>query len=244
MKKVASILKNAREEKGLSFDKISKELMIHPKFLKALEEGNYKVFADTVHIRGFLKNYAEFLGLDVSQILAFWRREYEASARPVPIRDVTRPIKAPQFVITPGVVVAGLTFLLVTAFLAYLFWQYRSIAGPPALKVISPQKDMVVSDPKILIEGFTDPDATLEISGLKISLDANGRFSWEHVLSPGTNVLNFVATNKFGRETKLVRRLVYEEPERRFAPPREALREASPSVLPRVGPEATKSAAP
>ena len=240
MRKVGGILKNAREEKGLGFSEISEELKIQPKFLRALEEGNYKIFANRVHIKGFLKNYADFLGLNVSQILAFWRREYKDSAQPVPIRDVTRPLKTSQFIITPGVVVAAVTFLLVTAFLAYLFWQYRSIAGPPSLKITSPKKDMVVSDPQVVIEGFTDPDATLEINGQDISLDESGKFSFDFILSPGTNVLNFVATSKFGKESKVIRRLVYEEPERGFAPPREAPREASPSAKP----EATGSAAP
>lgn len=218
MNKVGAILKKERESRGLSFDEISAVTKIHPRFLQALEEGNYQVFTDIVHIKGFLKNYADFLGLDVPQTLAFWRREYTDSARPTKVKDVTRPLRVPQFVITPGVIVAGLTFLLVTAFLAYLFWQYRSIAGPPVLRVTSPMRDLIVTEPKILIEGATDPLATLEMSGQKINLDEQGHFSMEYILSSGTNTLTFVATNKFGRETRLTRQVVYEAQVTPFVP--------------------------
>jgi len=238
MGKVGTLLKDARESRGLTFEEISEELKIHPRFLRALEEGDYGIFADKVHIRGFLKNYAEFLGLDVNQILAFWRREYADSAEEVPIRDVTKPIHSPRFVITPQVVAGGLIFVLVIAFLGYLFWQYRSIAGPPRIKITSPKDGLVVSDPEILVEGFSDPAASLRINDQKVALDEDGKFSLAYILSPGTNILSFVAVNRFGKETKIMRRVVYEEPRREFTPPRVPL-EATPSV-----PEATRSAQP
>ena len=213
MKTVGEILRKARKERGCSLPEVSEALKIHPKFLRALEEGNYSIFAHPLHIKGFLKNYAAFLNLDVSQILAFWRREYKNASHPVDIRDVTKPLKRPKVVITPGVLASVSTLVLVICFLGYLFWQYRSIAGPPPLDIFSPKKDMVVSDPQITLKGTTDPGARLEVNGQKILVDEEGKFSFEYVLSDGTNILNFIAENEFGRRTEVVRRVIYEKPE-------------------------------
>ena len=59
MKTVDQILKKARLEKGLSIEEASQKLKIHPKFLEALESGNYEVFAHPLHIKGFLKKFTK-----------------------------------------------------------------------------------------------------------------------------------------------------------------------------------------
>jgi len=233
MKTVGGMLRRAREARGLAFPEISAQIKIHPKFLRALEEGDYELFSSPVHIKGFLKNYADFLGLNVAQILAFWRREYKGAAKEIPIRDVSRPLKAPRVVITPGVLISLTSFILVTAFLGYLFWQYRSIAGPPLLEVTAPERDAIVSDATLHLAGISTPGTQLKINGQEVLVEETGRFSFAYVLSPGTNVLEFVATNEFGKETVIKRRIVYEEPQIEFDAPRE---EASPAAAPAATP--------
>lgn len=244
MTTVGKILKKGRKEKGCDISEASEALKIHPRFLKALENGDYSIFAHPLHIKGFLKNYAEFLGLNVPQVLAFWRREYKNASHPIPIRDVTKPLKAPKIAVTPQVAAAVSTFILVIAFLGYLFWQYRSIAGPPSLEVLSPKKDLVVSDPQITLKGTAGPQSCLEINGQKILVGEDGKFSLEYVLSDGTNILSFIAENEFGKRTEVTRRVVYEKPEvLRLPAPETSPSGYQPAPGP-AAPEATASAAP
>jgi len=244
MKTVGNILKKARQEKGCSIADASKTLKIHSKFLKALENGNYEIFAHPIHIKGFLKNYAGFLDLDVPQVLAFWRREYKNTAHQTPIYNVTKPLKKPKLIITPGVLTTGTTLILVVAFLGYLFWQYRSIAGPPPLNITAPKKDVIVSDPQIIIKGESDPQARLELNGQKILVDENGTFTIEYVLSDGTNILKFVAENEFGKKTEVIRRAVYERPEALMPSVPSASPSATLEQAPSASPSATVSNAP
>ena len=44
-------------------------------YLKALEESNYDSFPSEVYLKGFLKNYAKFLGINTERALAMYRRE-------------------------------------------------------------------------------------------------------------------------------------------------------------------------
>lgn len=209
MQTVAKILKKAREEKGLTFAQIRETLKIHPRFLQALEESDYRVFSSPVHLKGFLKNYAEYLGLDVPSILAFWRREYdEAQAR----RKESFLTPLPRSLnITPGLILGGFTTLAVVGFFLYLLLAYRSVAEAPQLNLESPAKDLKIIGTTLKIAGQTDPEAMLTLNGQRLLLDERGHFAETIRLSPGANRLNFSVTSKLGRERKVSRTVVVEE---------------------------------
>lgn len=57
-------LKNIREMKGITIDEIAQKTRIRASYLKALEEENFKEMPAEVFLRGFLKAYAKYLGLD------------------------------------------------------------------------------------------------------------------------------------------------------------------------------------
>ncbi len=238
MKSVGEILKKTRKKRGHSLLEVSEELKIHPRFLKALENGDYGVFAHTLHAKGFLKNYADFLGLNVSEVLAFWRREYREFSEEPEIRDVTRPLNQPRIVITPKKLIVSISALFVLGFLAYVFWQYRSIAGPPHLEVAVPREDMIVSEPQITLKGKADPAATLTINSQEVLLSDDGNFSFDYVLSDGPNTLTFTAVNEFGKETKVTRTLIYDRPRDVMLPPPQS----TPSATPSAEQESTPSA--
>jgi len=66
---VGEILLEAREKVGLSLEDISGETKIPKRMLEYLETDNFDAFPARVYARGFLKSYAELLGLDVDYIL-------------------------------------------------------------------------------------------------------------------------------------------------------------------------------
>lgn len=60
-------LRKAREAKKISLDQAYAKTKIHASILQALEEDRFQEFS-AVYIKGFLKIYAQFLGLDVAEI--------------------------------------------------------------------------------------------------------------------------------------------------------------------------------
>jgi cytoskeleton protein RodZ len=62
-------LRNARESMNISLDDASNAVKISKRYLKALEEGNYSEFPAQTYIKGFLFNYAKYLGLDTKTVL-------------------------------------------------------------------------------------------------------------------------------------------------------------------------------
>lgn len=64
LQKIGSILREKREEKGLSIIDISDSLCIRKSLVKALEEGNLALLPHEVYIRGYLKKYAHLLDIN------------------------------------------------------------------------------------------------------------------------------------------------------------------------------------
>ncbi|MFO7683853.1 MAG: helix-turn-helix domain-containing protein [Chloroflexota bacterium] len=69
MDEIGHILREARETKGLTLEETQEETRINSKYLAAMENGEYEKLPTPVHVRGFLRNYARFLGLDPQPLL-------------------------------------------------------------------------------------------------------------------------------------------------------------------------------
>ena len=75
--KIGAELEQARLERGLSLEEVEQATKIRKRYLSALEREDYSVMPDGVYAQGFLKTYANYLGLDgedVSQRLKDSRR--------------------------------------------------------------------------------------------------------------------------------------------------------------------------
>lgn len=67
---LGSELRAARENRDLTLEQAEKQTRIRAHYLEALEQGNYSALPSAVQGRGFLRNYARFLGLDPEVLVA------------------------------------------------------------------------------------------------------------------------------------------------------------------------------
>src|SRR5918993_5070156 len=61
---IGDILKQTRRKRGLSFDEVEQATKIRKRYLSGLEREDYAMLPDAVYAQGFLKTYANYLGLD------------------------------------------------------------------------------------------------------------------------------------------------------------------------------------
>src|SRR5215471_21724633 len=86
----------ARERKGVDLYRAERDTKIRARYLGALERGDYKELPGAVYTKGFLRNYALYLGLDPDEVLLQWKRERGDATIPAePSIAVPRPIEAP-----------------------------------------------------------------------------------------------------------------------------------------------------
>lgn len=67
-----NILREAREQMGVSIKDASDSLHIRIPYLQALENGRAEIIPSTVQARGFLRIYAEYLGLSAADVIQEW----------------------------------------------------------------------------------------------------------------------------------------------------------------------------
>ena len=126
MKEIGERLGEARERLGLTLDEAERATRIRAHHLAALEEGRLDSLPSPVHARGFLKNYAEFLGLDAEGILLDYAdiiQERGARARPktapAPFRrpSVRLLSRRPRWLSADLFVAAGVTLAVIVVLL-------------------------------------------------------------------------------------------------------------------------------
>lgn len=74
-------LRHARESRNLTLEDVEAQLRIRKRYLKALEQADYAALPGDLQIRGFLRNYARFLGLSPEEAIA--RYEADLAGRPM-----------------------------------------------------------------------------------------------------------------------------------------------------------------
>ncbi len=62
--KIGAVLEKARKQRGLTLDEAEYATKIRKRYLDGLEREDFGVLPDAVYTRGFLKTYANYLGLD------------------------------------------------------------------------------------------------------------------------------------------------------------------------------------
>ena len=122
---LGNTLREARQQRGLSLNDVERATSIRMKYLEGLEAEDFEALPAPVYIKGFLRTYARYLGLDPLPLLAL----YPDSAKPVVLENIPRIAKPPLFSIGTGFI-ATFIFILVVGGLAYLFWQGRPASSP------------------------------------------------------------------------------------------------------------------
>ena len=77
---IGALLERKRREKGLSLKEAEQATKIRTRYLEGLEHDDYSMLPDAVYVHGFLKTYANFLGLD-GERLSQELREHRAPSR-------------------------------------------------------------------------------------------------------------------------------------------------------------------
>jgi cytoskeletal protein RodZ len=78
MEEIGRTLRETRERLGLTLEEAERTIRIRASLLGALERGEFDSLPSATQARGFLHNYAEFLGIDPEALL----RQYDESKQP------------------------------------------------------------------------------------------------------------------------------------------------------------------
>ena len=69
LKQVGELLKSRRKELSLSLKEIENSTSIRSTYLEAIEEGQIQEYISGVYALGFMRQYAQFLGVDLESMI-------------------------------------------------------------------------------------------------------------------------------------------------------------------------------
>lgn len=97
IRQIARALQERRSARSLTLDKVSQTIKIRMPFLEALERGEWDQLPGEVFVRGFVRRYAQYLGLDGDKLIAPYValsdapiEKKEAPSIPAAEQDVSR----------------------------------------------------------------------------------------------------------------------------------------------------------
>ncbi|HET6745378.1 MAG TPA: helix-turn-helix domain-containing protein [Candidatus Limnocylindria bacterium] len=216
--KLGEVLRAAREAKGVDLPRVERDTKIRARYLTALETGDYTELPGSVYTKGFLRNYGAYLGLDPEYLVDLYRLESSSptTERPTvhaPPRPITRR-RSRALVVTPGAIAAAVLTVGVAVFIIYLVAEFVTFARTPDLVITDPPGNVGAYEGlEYTIVGTTEPNSRITIDGLRenpsVTADADGRFSIEVALVPGSNVITLVANDPLtGRNSNPVSRTI------------------------------------
>lgn len=173
MNKCGERLRQTRETTGLSLAQVAIETRILQQSLVALEAGAYELLPGDVVVKGFIRNYAHFLGLTADELIELYRQD-RGGTSPVQVASTTTMTPQRSYVL-PGffgvffvtLALVGLTYVALSAVGRIGNAQIASrgtpaavsvtVATPTPLTMSTPSGQPVASGAVEGTEGMTAP---------------------------------------------------------------------------------------
>jgi Helix-turn-helix domain len=104
---IGNSLREARLRQGLEIPRIESDTKIRGKYLRALEDEQFEVLPGDTYVKGFLRTYADYLGLDGQLYLDEYNSRF-AAAEEISFAQSASPKKPPRRQIESNLVVVAL----------------------------------------------------------------------------------------------------------------------------------------
>jgi cytoskeleton protein RodZ len=91
MFEIGSSLREARLRQGLDFPELEQATKIRAKYLRALEDEQFDLLPAQTYVKGFLRGYAEYLGLDGQLYVDEFNSRYVVDGDEAPMRPRRSP---------------------------------------------------------------------------------------------------------------------------------------------------------
>jgi len=95
-------LRREREMRGVSLAEVSEETKVKRRFLELIEDGEHGSLPSPIYVRGFLRSYAAFIGLEAGDVLQRYQEALDQQAETARRAVAPAPEPPPP---TPGAIV-------------------------------------------------------------------------------------------------------------------------------------------
>jgi hypothetical protein len=169
---IGRALRSAREHRGKSLEDAGRETRVRTDYLDALEREAFDTLGSDVYVRGFLRSYAKYLGLNHEKVVGAYERVYgRPKLAPAPVERAATVAPTEALVLTerkrPNWLLAGAAALIVLSAAAAIgLIGGGSDTVPPAAEITVPPEAPVSERPVTVgIEAFGDTSFRIVVDG-------------------------------------------------------------------------------
>ena len=134
MFEIGATLREARLRQNLDFPELEERTKIRPKYLRALEDERFDILPAPTYVRGFLRSYAESLGLDGQPFVDEYNSRFAVGEEDAPVhaRRAPTPRRRDRQANESRIAVLALLAIAVATALVIAAWRF---GGPETEKV-------------------------------------------------------------------------------------------------------------
>ena len=207
---IGGYIKKIREKREIDLFEVAKNINVNIKYLRAIEEGNYKELPKGIYSKIFFKKYIDFLGVRHKNIVNDFIKEQNRNQNFESNIFFNRVVSWKNLLSLPKIIRNISIFIVIIIFLLYLFFCFKNIFAAPFLEIIHTSENQIISEYYINIEGRTEPESVVKVNGQIILINESGSFSEDIHLKSGINTIVINAKKKYSQENEIVRQILVE----------------------------------
>jgi hypothetical protein len=209
-KNLANLLNEAVELRNLNIEKLSELTDIPVHYLAALTNNDFSKLPPTPYLRGYLVKIAEALRIDANLFLKAYKEE--TALKTLKVSGVSDKLPTNRFLLKTSrkkrIFIVGTIFVLIAGL---FILKADDFLGAPKIEIISPAADnLIVRDSSFKLLGRIGKKDKLAINGEEIATNESGYFEKDFSLQPGINTVEFKVKRFLGKETKIIRQVIYQ----------------------------------
>jgi cytoskeleton protein RodZ len=154
---IAQLLKQTRERYGQSLRDVSANLRIRMAYLQAIENGRFRELPGPTYAVGFVRSYAEYLGLDAAEIVRRFKGEVEGLDHRT---HLAFPEPVPEGKVPGGAIIIISLLVLVIGYGGWYAITSRDADGTGLIPRISENLKSLVGSEEPPVEVTATPSAT------------------------------------------------------------------------------------
>lgn len=146
---IGELLKTARKQQGFEIKYVAKQIHLRPSIIQNLEENDFSEITSPTYIKGYIRNYSRFLGLDDSKVQASLAQQLPPSSFPE-MQSFSKKTSRQAF--EGRLMIATYLILFILLALLVLWWVQKSDSdsfdlSKPSIEEIDERNASISVDP-------------------------------------------------------------------------------------------------
>jgi cytoskeleton protein RodZ len=184
---IGNSLREARLRQGFELPRVEADTKIRAKYLRGLEEEHFEVLPGDTYVKGFLRTYAEYLGLDGQLYVDEYNSRFAREEEFPPMQPAGPRRRAPAGRMESNFVVVALAGIVAVTILVVVAWKFGSSDNPTSATLLDGAGPTTTQGGTETGDQVQPPPPAPKARKARLVLRASGGDCWVQVRAGGAS---------------------------------------------------------